>query len=72
MTLEAEHEVRCSGQLHAIERSSRSVVRAFHRASGQEFTMLDFIFAVSIVLCFAVSLLYVRACDRLKGRPSVD
>jgi len=34
--------------------------------------MLDFVFTLSTLVCFAVSLLYVRACDRLKGRPSVD
>lgn len=34
--------------------------------------MLDVIFAVSTIVCFAVALLYVMVCDRLKGRPSVD
>lgn len=34
--------------------------------------MLDFIFTLSTLVCFAVSMLYFRACDRLKGRPSVD
>ena len=34
--------------------------------------MLDFVFTVSTIVCFAVALLYVTACDRLKGRTSVD
>ena len=34
--------------------------------------MLDLVFAATTLVCFAVSLLYVRACDRLKGRPSLD
>ncbi len=34
--------------------------------------MLDLVFTLSTVVCFAVALLYVRACDRLKARPSVD
>ncbi len=34
--------------------------------------MLDFLFTISAIVCFAVALLYVTACDRLKGRPSVD
>ena len=34
--------------------------------------MLDVLFGLSTVACFAVALLYVRACDRLKVRSSVD
>ena len=34
--------------------------------------MLDVVFTVVTLVCFAVSLVYVTACDRLKGRPSVD
>ena len=34
--------------------------------------MLDIVFTASTLVCFAVALLYVTACDRLKGRPSVD
>jgi|GEM_PF-2698851 len=34
--------------------------------------MLDLVFTVSTIVCFAVALLYVTACNRLKGRPSVD
>ncbi len=34
--------------------------------------MLDIVFAVSTFFCFAVALLYVRGCDRLKARPSLD
>lgn len=34
--------------------------------------MLDVLFTVATIVCFAASLLYVTACDRLKGRPSVD
>lgn len=46
--------------------------QTFKKAPGQEFTVLDIAFVVSTILCFAVSLLYVGACYRLKGRPSVD
>ena len=34
--------------------------------------MLDLLFTLTTVLCFAAALLYVAACDRLKGRPSID
>ena len=34
--------------------------------------MLDAVFTLSTTVCFAVALLYVTACDGLKGRPSVD
>ena len=34
--------------------------------------MLDVVFVIAIVVCFAVSLLYVTACDRLKGKPNHD
>ena len=34
--------------------------------------MLDAVFVVTTIVCFSVSLGYVLACDRLKGRPSVD
>lgn len=34
--------------------------------------MLDAVFTICTIVCFAVSLLYVTGCDRLKGRPSHD
>lgn len=34
--------------------------------------MNDILFLVSTVLCFAVALLYVTACDRLKAKPNHD
>lgn len=34
--------------------------------------MLDTIFTAATIVCFAVALLYVTACDRMKGRPSGD
>lgn len=34
--------------------------------------MSDLVFTLSTVVCFTVALLYVTACDRLKGRPSLD
>ena len=34
--------------------------------------MLDLVFIVSTAVCFAVALVYITACDRLKGRPSND
>ncbi len=34
--------------------------------------MLDTVFTLSTIVCFAVALLYVTACDRLKGRSPVD
>ncbi len=34
--------------------------------------MLDAVFVVASVVCFAVGIAYVHACDRLKVRPSGD
>lgn len=34
--------------------------------------MLDLVFIVSTLVCFAVSLAYVRGCERLKAGPSHD
>ncbi len=34
--------------------------------------MLDIVFVLATAVCFAVGIAYVRACERLKGRPSVD
>ncbi len=34
--------------------------------------MLDVVYLVSTAACFAVALVYITACEHLKGRPSVD
>lgn len=34
--------------------------------------MLDTVFVVSTIAYFAIALLYVAGCDRLKGRRSID
>ena len=34
--------------------------------------MLDVVFCIATVVCFAVGIAYVHACDRLKVRPSID
>ena len=34
--------------------------------------LLSHVFTLSTILCFAVALLYVAGCDRLKGRNSHD
>ncbi len=34
--------------------------------------MLDLVFIIATVACFATSLLYVQACARLKGKPTND
>jgi hypothetical protein len=34
--------------------------------------MPDILYLLSTAVCFAAALLYVMACDRLKGRRSVD
>lgn len=34
--------------------------------------MLDAAFLFTTAVCFTVALLYVTACDRLKGKPSND
>lgn len=34
--------------------------------------MSDIIFTISTIVCFAVALLYVTACDRLNSRSSRD
>ena len=34
--------------------------------------MSDVVFALSTIACFAIALLYVAGCARLKGRPPVD
>jgi hypothetical protein len=34
--------------------------------------MLDVVFMLSTIVCFAVAVLYVSGCGRLKGRSSGD